>query len=514
MPDTSAERAQEAEPLAFRAVRGGLWVALSSYFNVGFGFLANLILTRILAPEHFGVFALAGFFFSLLNIRTKFGVGYAFAQRKEIAGELVGTHLVLDVTAGLATLLIAGIALPVLRAFGYSADVAWVVLALAGIGVADAVTATAGVLLDKELRFGQNSLVRSLGFALSYLPAFWLALRGAGYWSLVAQNALYALLLLAGLWWVARRQLPQVWHLEWRFERRVAGEFVRFGGIVGLATLAGMLLTQFDNFLVGTFVGVATLGLYDRAYRIAQWPSLLISSVVTRTAFYTYARLQDDAVRLRKTVAMTLWLISFLALPLALAIFIAGPDLVALLYGQRWLPSALFLRFLVVYSLLRPVLDNAGSLFVAVGRPQRTTLVMAAQAAALMVIATPLTLAYGAVGTCVGVGIAFALGLVLTYHYVRQTVALSLRDSFAGPAVAALATVAIYLLLVRSLGVNLLPLPMRVLVKGAYGAGMFLLLTLLLQPGTTIERVGYVWRLVRRVEERGAAPALESGAPG
>ena len=38
-------------PLAFRVVRGGFWVAASSYFNIGFGFLANLILTRLLAPR-------------------------------------------------------------------------------------------------------------------------------------------------------------------------------------------------------------------------------------------------------------------------------------------------------------------------------------------------------------------------------------------------------------------------------------------------------------------------------
>jgi len=38
-------------PLAFRVVRGGLFVAASSYFNILFGFLANLVLTRLLAPE-------------------------------------------------------------------------------------------------------------------------------------------------------------------------------------------------------------------------------------------------------------------------------------------------------------------------------------------------------------------------------------------------------------------------------------------------------------------------------
>jgi len=61
------ERGQKVaseEPLAFRVVRGALFVAASSYFNILFGFLANLVLTRLLAPEAFGVFSLAMFFLS------------------------------------------------------------------------------------------------------------------------------------------------------------------------------------------------------------------------------------------------------------------------------------------------------------------------------------------------------------------------------------------------------------------------------------------------------------------
>jgi len=84
------------EPLAFRVVRGGLFVAASSYFNILFGFLANLVLTGLLAPEAFGTFALAMFFFSLLNlhpsgrsrtgrlIRRRCGPGVGRVRRGEL----------------------------------------------------------------------------------------------------------------------------------------------------------------------------------------------------------------------------------------------------------------------------------------------------------------------------------------------------------------------------------------------------------------------------------------------
>lgn len=497
MRGTEPNPTAEAAPLASRAARGGLWVALSSYFNIAFGFLANLALTRILAPEHFGIFALAQFFFSLLNLRPKLGLNQALGQRRETTGELIGTHLTLDVIGGLATLLLAALAAPLLRALGYSRDVTWVVLALAAVGVSDSLMGTAWVLLDRDLRFGRTGLVCSLAFPVSYLPGFWLALRGAGYWSLVAQNATYAVLLLVGMWWSTRQHLPHILRLKWRFDGQVARELLRFGALVGLVTLAGLLLTQFDNFLVGTFVGVTVLGYYDRAYRIAQWPSLLLTTLSNRTAFYTYARLQDDSARLHKALTMTLWLTITLALPLALAIFVAAPDLVSVLYGERWLPTVVFLRFLVAYSLLRPLLDIATSLFVAIGRPQQSSLIVGAEAATLIVVATPLTLSRGAVGTCIGVGLAFAVGLLLAYRQVRRRVALSIRDTFAPPAVSAALTVLVYGLLVRNLDLAHLPTWERAFVKGGLVAAMSLLLLLALERRRFVERCRYTWRLMR-----------------
>lgn len=488
--------AHDAEPpLAHRVVRGGLWVAASSYFNIGFGFLATLVLTRLLAPEDFGVFALAGFFFSFINLRPKIGIGYAFAQRKETTGKLAGSYLALDVSAGLATLLLSAAAVPVLRVFGYPWDVALVVLAFAGVGISDSVTGTAWVLLEKELHFGRASAVNSVMFPLSYAPAFYLAVRGGGFWSLIAQNATYALLLLVGMWWTSRRCLPHIWRLHWQFDRETAIGLLRFGVVVGVAGMANMFVGQLDNFLVGTFVGLATLGFYERAYRIAQWPTALVTGVISRTAFYTYARLQSDPLRVQRAVTMTLWLITALALPLALAIFVAAPDLIRLLYGDRWLQSSLFLRFLIAYSVIRPLLDDVGSLFVAIGRPRLTAVVSITQAITLAAVGTALTLRFGAPGTCVAVGVTFSIGLLLTYRYAVRLIAIRLWDALGWPAVAALVTMLGYFILVRPLIVGTWPLVIAVAGKMVYASLTYFAVTFALRPRATIERATYVWRL-------------------
>ena len=488
----------DAQPLAARIVRGGATVALTSYWLFGFGFVSNLVLTRLLAPADFGILALATFFFALINLRPKSGIDQAFAQHASDDAAAYGTFAALSIGAGLASFGIALLLVPILALLNYESPVLIALVVLAGVGISDSVMGIAWVHLDKALLFTRVNLVTAIAFPLSYIPAFYLAFNGGGYWALLAQNALYALLLLGGLWLTARRVLPEIWRARWSFSKILARQFLRFGVFVGLATIFATLVYQFDNFLVGTFVGIDTLGYYDRAYRIAQWSSILVASVLTRTAFYAYSRLQNDPVRLTKTVAMSLWIVTMVALPVALAIFVSADELVLFLFGAKWAPSAIFLRFLVIYSVARPLLDNANSLFVAVGQPRRSTLITLAQAVVIVLAATPLTLRWDAVGTAIGVGITFVVGLAITYYFVRRTLpALDLRDAFLVPTLAALLSLAIALPAAQWLRAQNLPLIVTLIMESGCVGWMYLVFVFLARPRDTRTRAVYVWRLLR-----------------
>lgn len=501
MTSTPLNDIPAAQPLAQQTVRGGVWVALSSYFNIGFGFVANLILARLLTPGDFGIVSLATFFFALINLRPKLGLDTAFAQRAETNGILIQTHFI---SSFLAALLSLALALPIaalLPRFGYEAQIGWVLIGLAAIGISDALMSTAWVLLDKHLQFGHSSLWLSLSLPLSYLPAFYLALNGGGPWSLVAQMATYALFLLAGLWVICYRQLRPLWNMTWSFNTRVLRDLLRLGVWVGAGTAASTLLYQYDNFLVGSLVGVTTLGYYDRAYRLAQWPHVLISSNIARTAFFAYARLRDEPARLAKSLEMTIWLVTRLALSLALAIFVAAPDLIVVLLGERWLPSAPLLRILVLYSVMRPLLESAGVFLVAIGQPQRWNQLILWQALTLIAVATPLTVAWGAVGTALGVGVAFVLGLAISQRYLQQTLSNSAwRQPLTAPLIASLATLALYALISQWVEWNDLPIVVRAGLKFLYGGLGYGLLVWLLEPQASLKRVRYLWALLTQKE--------------
>jgi hypothetical protein len=111
-------------------------------------------------------------------------------------------------------------------------------------------------------------------------------------------------------------------------------------------------------------------------------------------------------------------------------------------------------------------------------------------------VATPLTLAYGAIGTAIGVGAAFVVGIGLTYRFVSQTIPIRLMRVFAPPAIAAVGSVAIYFALADLIDLNPLPVFVRVVVKGGIAASAFFAIVLLIERRALFERIGYIWRLL------------------
>jgi PST family polysaccharide transporter len=482
---------EELRQAASRAVRGVAYVLVSSYTNMGMGFVTTILLTRLLAPEDFGAVALGAFLLGLLDVRTKLGLDYAFMHRQPTTEDLVGSHLSLQLGLAGLGLALAGAVRPLLLALGYSPQVASAVLILALVGLLEAGGTTARNLLEKDLRFGRSTPVVTGALAASYATSIVLAWRGFGYVSLLVGNAVNAGLGTLGFWLFAGAR-PRL-----RLERSTLLFLLRYGAALALGSYATIFVLQFDNFLVGTLVGVATLGYYERAYKVAQWPTGLVTHIVARVSLPFYARLQGDPPRLARAFGMTLWLIAAVALPLALAIFATAPDFVRLLFGEAWLPTALYLRFLVAYSVIRPLLDDAGALFVAPGHPEKATAVQVAQAAALIATATPLTLAFQARGTAVGVGLAFLVGVALTYRYVTGLIPLPLGQVLRGPALgtgAALLAVAwVAWTGGPARGWPLLP---RVLAHGACVAGAFYIVLAACEGRALGERARFLWGLL------------------
>ncbi|MBI3536082.1 MAG: oligosaccharide flippase family protein [Chloroflexi bacterium] len=469
---------QNSVPLAQRVVQGGLWAAGSSYVTVVVGFTATVIMARLLSPKDFGTLAIANFIFGILNVRGKLTLGQAYIRQPESSGRALGTLLALELGISGVSFFFALIGAPFLHLLGYDADVAGVVIAMALINILNALAGIPAAMLDRNLRMGYNSAILAICFPLSYLPAIFLAAKGWQVWSLVVQLALQNIFVTCATFWVAHKELRHEFRLRWSFDRALAKEFLRFGATLSFAVIAGFLATQFDNFLVGTFVGLATLGFYDRAYRFASIPDLLVSNIVARNAFLAYSRLQNDRARLSKTLDMTIWIITALAFPLALVLFVIAPDLIEFLLGSQWLPSVVYLRFLLIYSLIRPIQEDLGALLIALGKTHLVSIALWIENIILLVVALALTLMFGAAGTAIGVGAAFGIGCLILFRWAVREIDVAWAARVGQPVMITLLALAIYYFANGAFNWNDFDLFPRLLLKTFFTFALFYALLL------------------------------------
>jgi lipopolysaccharide exporter len=487
------------------AVRSTLWVTLGTYLNLVLGFGSSLVLTRLLTPEIFGFFTMAGFWSSLLNLRPKAGLNYSAVRQPATNGELLGTYFSLDLAVSAASLVLAGLGGLVLTWLHYPPPVVLAIVLLVGAEAISSLVSPLSMVLEKEMQLSRLTLVSLVAALVAYVCAVPIALVGHNIWSLLAVSLVTNVISIAGVYWVCRQRWPQAFRLHWRFDRALAGQLLRQGISTGLAlTAVGSIVTQFDNFLVGTFVGYTTLGFYDRAYGIAHWPNLLLTVVVTRVGFLTFAKVQADRARLTQAVRLSLWVLTTLGIPMALALVFGAGDLVQFLYGPAWSESALYLRFLVVYSVAWPIFSVGFWLAVAQGHSRTTLWLTATQAAVLVVLGTPMTMAWGVMGTILAVSVSMVLALVLSCAYIFRQVPLSMGATFGPPAIATALAVIVMLVLIRLPLWQQAAVVARLLLAGGVGPGVFLVALWALNPKELMERLRYILQRLR-----GLQPAAE-----
>ncbi len=488
----------DSQTIGRLAVRNSIWVSLVSYLTQALGFVSNLVLIRLLTPEIYGFFSMATFWMSAFNLRSKAGLQSAAIQRPESNGELLGTYFVLDLLAALGSLLLCGFAAVVMLQIGYARPVVLAILVGASADLIGVVVNPLGMLLEKELQMSRVTLMNLFAYLIAYLTAIILAASGWGIWSLLAILLVQAVISVGGIYWICRRRLPHVLQWRWRFDKALAGHLLKQGLTAGLSwTALGSIVQQYDNFLVGTFVGYTMLGYYDRAYRLASWTNLLLALVLVRVGFPIFAKVQNDRPRLAHATRLSIWIAFALGCPIALVLLFGADDLVHLLYGPDWRQSALFLPYLTLYSLVWPFISIVLWLSIALGHRRVTLLFTAAQVAALVVLATPLTWWWGVRGTIAGVMLTMTLAFLIGCWYIFRTLPISIRDTFGLPVAAALvASLALVGTTRLPVWTTLSPLARLGLVS-LMGGGLYALTLFLLDPAELVGRIRYIVRMFR-----------------
>ena len=126
--------------------------------------------------------------------------------------------------------------------------------------------------------------------------------------------------------------------------------------------------SQFDTILIGKLLGVESLGVYTIAKELIMRPAMIINPILTRVAFPTMSKIQDDIPRLKNIYIRMINFVASINFPIYVAIITLAPELVRLLFGHKWDEAIPIIQILSIFGAIRSTGNPIGSLILARGR--------------------------------------------------------------------------------------------------------------------------------------------------
>jgi len=395
--------------LGRQAVRGTMAVLAANTASRLVAVLGQLYLRGRVTPEEFGVVAYAVSLLAICDALANWGFSQAATHRQERVAETFSTFLVLRMAMLFGAFCVLGVASLPFRHLLLKRTDPYVLGALAVAVFWEAMCDVGATRLSRSLRFGRLMIADVASVAVGTGCAVAAAASGWGLWALVANRVATPLVRLACLWVLVPEPLPV------RFHAQDARWLLRFGLPLWLGSLATTWVLKYSHLVVGQLGGQAALGHYDFAHELALLPLAFVTGVLTRVSFPLYARLQGDRARLSEAFRIVSGTTLRLAGPMALGLALAIPDFLAVMRWEQWQPMTPIFRWFLAYAILRPLMDDAGSLLTAVGHPKVTGHTLVGEAIALLVLCPLFTVWWRAQGAAASVGLVVLGGLGTWY---------------------------------------------------------------------------------------------------
>lgn len=406
-----------AEGFKARVLRGS---ALTVIQFGGSNFLrlaGNLILTRLLFPEIFGMMALVQVFIGGLQMFSDLGIRVSIIQNKRGDDpDFLNTAWTLQIIRGVI-LWLAGCALAVPAANLYGEPLLALLLPVASLnalmlGFSTTKMATA----NRHLVLGRLTTIALGSQAVGVIVMIILSILFQSAWALVfgglVSTALKVILQHIALSGIRNR-------LHW--ETAAFRDLIGFGKYIFLSTVAGFLINQSDRAVLGAYIPLAALGVYNVGYFLGVVPFLLNKAVSNKVIFPVYRmRPTAESAANRAQVFRTRRLLVAGTLVLSMMLAFGGIGLVDFLYDSRYEQAGPIVVLFSLTMVPQLVLESYSSVLLAGGDSRRFFFLLALTAFFQIVFLFVGISWFGMFGAAFAPGLAILVTYPLRIAYIRR----------------------------------------------------------------------------------------------
>ena len=402
-------------------VHGAFWAVAGNWMLRGIGLINTVILARILAPEDFGLVAMAALLTGLLDTFFDLGTGSLLIRQREATREHCDTAWTIGILRGAAVAVLLILLAPLAAKYFSEQRVTNLCYVVALSSAISGAANIGMVLVRKELDFFRDFRFTVYMRLLTFFATMALAFTLQNYWALVLGQLVGSLFYV----WLSFQMHPY----RPRLSLAKARAYVNFSLTIVPLNIIFYLNQRADVFVVGRVASTPMLGIYHVAADLSSMFTHGLMMQVSRALYPSYATLIHDLPKLRAAYLNSVSALCILSIALGLGLFAVSKDFVIVVLGDQWRSAVPFVQWLALGGVAKALGVNiAGGILILTGREK----LVAATSFVRLVIFVAAVFLGAQIGGVQGVAIAATIvpaGMVpIVAYFVMMALSIRFKD--------------------------------------------------------------------------------------
>jgi O-antigen/teichoic acid export membrane protein len=424
----------QAPTLKKRVLKASVWSLGGHFASQILRLVSNLVLTRMLAPEMFGVISVVMLIVVGIALLTDIGLSSNVIQSKHTDDpDFMNTIWSIQLIKGFfiwGMLCLVAVALYFLVSLNvFPANVSYAnpalpfyLMAIGFTSVINGLEPTWILLAAKNLKPKLITIIDFVSQTSSFITTLIVAYFFPSVWALVIGTIGGALMRLV-LALIFNDAPMNKWHIE----KKYFYEIVHFGKWIVVSTIFGYMVTNGDRLLLGGMVSEELMGLHSIAYLFILTLMGIHSKFVNSIVFPALSEVKnEDGDRLKNIYYKFRLMSDFFLMTMAGFLWCSSSAIINFLYDDRYLAVGEILKIMSL-SIVAMRYNLADSLFLSLNKPKYLTINILVKLITLLILFPLVLNKYGFYAALYAVVIANFMSNPISIYFTKKVKLLDVK---------------------------------------------------------------------------------------
>ncbi|MCL1113608.1 oligosaccharide flippase family protein [Shewanella basaltis] len=324
-------------------------------------FMSLIILSRLFTPEDFGVIAIISFFYLMFQMFSEAGIGPAIINLNNLSVKSKNGIFTFTLLVGLFSSITFYLFGSTLSSF-FNQDKLLQAMPFLSIGIMFfSFLVVPLAFLQREQKFIKIAKAGVISECTSVFVIFIMYDSFDSVSTLASRLAVIPIVNFIILYYFSAST---------EFKRPCVGFYVseikllfKFSLYQFLFSFLNFLSRNFDNLLVGKYLGSVSLGVYDKAYHLMKYPLMLLTYAMNPAIQPVISKISNNREEVQSVHLKFCYKISIISSLVGFIFFVFSKEIVYIVLGEQWGQVAVLLQIFSLSIPVQCILSSSGGFF-------------------------------------------------------------------------------------------------------------------------------------------------------